>query len=82
MVSSVFSLMMKSMTTFNKLIFVLITLLGITTNLMAEETASILQFPATAAIDRYQAVYRLNQEQRDQTIKPQCDINGTLCGKP
>jgi hypothetical protein len=29
-----------------------------------------------------QAVYRLNQEQRDQTIKPQCDINGTLCGKP
>ena len=29
-----------------------------------------------------QAVYKLNAEQRNQTIKPQCDINDTLCGKP
>ncbi len=24
----------------------------------------------------------LNQQQRDRSIKPQCDINGTLCGTP
>ena len=28
-----------------------------------------------------QAVYDLNQQQRDAGIKPQCDINGTLCGE-
>jgi len=53
----VFSLTMKSMTTFNQLILVLITVIGITTNLMAEETASILQSPATAATDRYGKIY-------------------------
>jgi hypothetical protein len=29
-----------------------------------------------------QSIYELNQAQRNQTIDPQCDINGTLCGKP
>jgi hypothetical protein len=29
-----------------------------------------------------QAIFKLNQEQMTQTIEPQCDINGTLCGKP
>ena len=28
------------------------------------------------------AIYSLNQDQRDRMIKPQCDINGTLCGSP
>ena len=28
------------------------------------------------------AIYTLNQQQRDRGIKPQCDINGTLCGSP
>lgn len=28
------------------------------------------------------SIYQLNQAQRNQTIEPQCDINGTLCGKP
>jgi hypothetical protein len=27
-------------------------------------------------------IYKLNQEQRDLGITPQCDINGTLCGSP
>lgn len=27
-------------------------------------------------------IYKLNQEQRDLDITPQCDINGTLCGTP
>jgi hypothetical protein len=27
-------------------------------------------------------VYKLNQQQRDRDITPQCDINGTLCGSP
>jgi hypothetical protein len=26
------------------------------------------------------AIFALNQQQRDRDIKPQCDINGTLCG--
>lgn len=30
--------------------------------------------------DTQQAVFNLNQEQRDRGITPQCDINGTLCG--
>ena len=29
-----------------------------------------------------QKVFELNEAQRKQTIEPQCDINGTLCGKP
>ncbi len=29
-----------------------------------------------------QAISVLNQAQRNQSIEPQCDINGTLCGKP
>ncbi|MGC2495944.1 hypothetical protein [Candidatus Binatus sp.] len=28
------------------------------------------------------AISALNQQQRDRSIKPQCDINGTLCGTP
>ena len=28
-----------------------------------------------------QEIYNLNQEQRDADIRPQCDINNTLCGK-
>ena len=28
------------------------------------------------------AIAALNQQQRDRGIKPQCDINGTLCGTP
>jgi hypothetical protein len=28
------------------------------------------------------AISALNQQQRDRSIKPQCDINGTLCGSP
>jgi hypothetical protein len=28
------------------------------------------------------AIYSLNQAQRDLSITPQCDINGTLCGSP
>jgi len=28
------------------------------------------------------AIAAVNQQQRDQMIKPQCDINGTLCGAP
>lgn len=28
------------------------------------------------------AIAALNQQQRDRGIKPQCDINGTLCGSP
>jgi hypothetical protein len=28
------------------------------------------------------AIFTLNQQQRDRGIKPQCDINGTLCGTP
>jgi hypothetical protein len=28
------------------------------------------------------AIAALNQEQRNRGIKPQCDINGTLCGSP
>jgi hypothetical protein len=28
------------------------------------------------------AIYELNQQQRDRSITPQCDINGTLCGTP
>jgi hypothetical protein len=28
------------------------------------------------------AIYSLNQAQRDISITPQCDINGTLCGSP
>jgi hypothetical protein len=28
------------------------------------------------------AIASLNQQQRDRGIKPQCDINGTLCGSP
>lgn len=28
------------------------------------------------------AIFALNQEQRAQGIKPQCDINGTPCGSP
>ena len=27
------------------------------------------------------AIFALNQQQRDRGIKPQCDINGTLCGQ-
>ncbi len=29
-----------------------------------------------------QAITALNQQQRERGIKPQCDINGTLCGSP
>jgi hypothetical protein len=29
-----------------------------------------------------EAIYSLNQVQRDLSIVPQCDINGTLCGSP
>jgi len=29
-----------------------------------------------------QAIFALNQQQRDRGIKPQCDINQTLCGSP
>jgi hypothetical protein len=29
-----------------------------------------------------ESIYQLNRAQRSQTIEPQCDINGTLCGKP
>ncbi len=29
-----------------------------------------------------QAISALNQQQRERGIKPQCDINGTLCGSP
>ncbi len=28
------------------------------------------------------AIFELNAQQRDRGIKPQCDINGTLCGSP
>jgi hypothetical protein len=28
------------------------------------------------------AIAALNQQQRNRGIKPQCDINGTLCGSP
>ena len=28
------------------------------------------------------AIFALNQQQRNRGIKPQCDINGTLCGSP
>ena len=28
------------------------------------------------------AIFNLNTQQRDRGIKPQCDINGTLCGSP
>ena len=28
------------------------------------------------------AIFNLNAQQRDRGIKPQCDINGTLCGAP
>lgn len=35
-----------------------------------------------AAESTNKAIYKLNQAQRDLSITPQCDINGTLCGSP
>jgi hypothetical protein len=29
-----------------------------------------------------EAIFNLNQSQRDLGISPQCDLNGTLCGEP
>lgn len=37
---------------------------------------------ATPNTQTNQAVFKLNQGQRVNTIEPQCGINGTLCGKP
>ena len=37
---------------------------------------------ATPNAQSNQAISVLNQSQRNNSIEPQCDINGTLCGKP
>ena len=63
-----FSLTMKSGTALNRFILVFISLLGTTMDLMAAETASILQVPLNSATDRYGKIYS-NQILRGVTLK-------------
>ena len=63
-----FSWKMRSGTALNKFILVFITLLGTTMDLMAEETASILQAPVNSSTERYGKIYS-NQFMRGVTLK-------------
>lgn len=63
-----FNLTMKSGTAFNKFILALRTFMGTTMDLMAAETASILQAPVNSSTNRYGRIYS-NQILRGVTLK-------------